>query len=172
MPHENVYYSYTVIRKGKRPGKPQELVDNDPLLSTHATGENASEILLENDDAVDGTSTSGLELVNPEPLSEQDRARLPNPGDSLSLETERQQFERKYKEEESDINLQDHLKRSSYHWRRIIYSPMKGSGHVTIDACTPKGVFIAAFCRAQAEFSLRDHCQTCNTTLSRKTRIL
>jgi ribosomal protein RSM22 (predicted rRNA methylase) len=31
------------------------------------------------------------------------------------------------------------LRLSSYHWRRTIYPPMKGSGHVTLDCCTPRG---------------------------------
>jgi hypothetical protein len=84
---------------------------------------------------------SGIEVLNPEPLRADDKREYPQVEDALSLETERQRFERKYREEEGDEALKEHLRLSSYHWRRTVYSPMKGSGHVTLDTCTPQGWF-------------------------------
>lgn len=137
IPYENSYYSYVVIKKGKRPSKPQEFVKAAPPPSIEV----AEETLQEDEQVSVGreASNSGLELVYPDQLNEEERARLPNAGDTLSLETERQQVERKYRAEQEDMELQEHIRQSSYHWRRIIYSPMKASGHVTMDACTPTG---------------------------------
>lgn len=84
----------------------------------------------------------GVELVDPEPLREDDKGEYPDPGDTLSLETERQEVERKYRVDAADSALQEHLRLSSYRWRRTIYPPMKGSRHVTLDCCTPKGTIM------------------------------
>ena len=50
-----------------------------------------------------------------------------------SMEGERQESQK------ADHEELERLKQESYHWRRIIYNPMKGSGHITMDTCTPKG---------------------------------
>jgi hypothetical protein len=93
-------------------------------------------------DAAKSNQENGVEVVDPEPLSEYDKGEYPDPGDAFSLETERQEAERKYLAEAADTALQEHLRLSSYHWRRTIYPPMKGSGHVTLDCCTPRGTFL------------------------------
>jgi ribosomal protein RSM22 (predicted rRNA methylase) len=88
---------------------------------------------------------SSLELIHPEPLGVDGSNENPDPGESAAMETERQETEKRYKREISDAALQEHLRLSSYHWRRTIYPPMKGSGHITFDTCTPKGTLIKTY---------------------------
>jgi hypothetical protein len=93
-------------------------------------------------DAAGPKQEDAIEVVDPEPLGDDDQGEYPDPGHALSLETERQEVERKYQAEAADTALREHLRLSSYHWRRTIYPPMKGSGHITLDCCTPRGTFL------------------------------
>ena len=65
------------------------------------------------------------------------------------MESGRQESERIFREQEADRVELERLKQESYYWRRIIYSPMKGSGHITIDTCTPRGEGLAKPSRPQ-----------------------
>lgn len=55
------------------------------------------------------------------------------------MESEQRVVERIFLEHEADQEELERMRQESYHWRRILYSPMKGSGHITMDTCTPKG---------------------------------
>jgi len=61
------------------------------------------------------------------------------PRSEYSVESERQAVERIPREQEAEQDELERLKQESYHWRRIIYNPLKGSGHITMDTCTRKG---------------------------------
>ncbi|PVF99847.1 Rsm22-domain-containing protein [Serendipita vermifera] len=141
--YEDTYYSYVVIQRGRRPEKPLEPFQGIRRIAQAETepavteGEISAESISVQEHEMHGSS--GLEVVNPEPLRADDKREYPQVEDALSLETERQRFERKYREEEADETLKEHLRQSSYHWRRTVYSPMKGSGHITLDTCTPQG---------------------------------
>jgi len=117
---EDVTYSYVVVRRGERPFKPlsssgppadETRVPEETVLTAHA-------------DHVDGDPGEPVLKL----------ARL-----EYSMEGERQEAERIFREQEADQKELERLKQESYHWRRIIYNPMKGSGHITMDTCTPKG---------------------------------
>ena len=60
-----------------------------------------------------------------------------------SMESGRQESERIFRKQEANREELERLKQESYHWRRIIYNPMKGSGHITMDTCTPRGERLA-----------------------------
>jgi Mitochondrial small ribosomal subunit Rsm22 len=119
---------------------PQSLLTT---LETSLHGEDAQGTVIEAGSAPvyheETANDSGLELVHPELLGVDGSNENPDPGESVALETERQEVEKRYKKEMSDAALQERLRLSSYHWRRTIYPPMKGSGHITLDTCTPKG---------------------------------
>lgn len=136
---ENINYSYVVIRRGERPGMPSKLSTTIDTLSevTYQQEKTQAESAPAHED--DHTNPSGLELVHPELLGIDGSNEFPDPGESAAMETERQEAERRYKSEISDSALQEHIRLSSYHWRRTIYPPMKGSGHITFDTCTPGG---------------------------------
>jgi ribosomal protein RSM22 (predicted rRNA methylase) len=111
---EDVAYSYVVIRRGERPFKPLSDKTERPE-ETAPTGYA---------DHVDGEPG--------EPLSKLSRLEY-------SMESERQKSERIFREQEANQEELERLRQESYHWRRIIYNPMKGSGHITMDTCTPRG---------------------------------
>jgi len=138
-PFENISYSYVVIKRGERPKKP-------PLLATGThTQEKGPQTLApeaESPPAYPEWTLNGSDhnLVHPEYLGVDGSNENPDPGESAALRTERQEAEKRYKSEVSDTALQENLRLSSHHWRRIIYPPMKGSSHVTLDTCTPGGM--------------------------------
>ena len=109
-----------MVRRGERPPKPHPsappLVDGmkDPVVPAPTACA----------DHVDGEPG---ELV----------PRLTRAEDSM--ENERQMVNQNFREQEADQEELERLKQEAYHWRRIIYNPMKGSGHITMDTCTPKG---------------------------------
>lgn len=111
-------YSYVVIRRGERPFKPLLSSTGPSLDEMKEPGETAP---TECADHIDGEPG--------EPVSKLTR----------SEESERREAERIFREQEADQEELERLKQASYHWRRIIYNPMKGSGHITMDTCTPKG---------------------------------
>ncbi len=117
---EDVTYSYVVIRRGERPFKP--LLSTGPALDEMKGPEETAPMGCA--DHIDGEPG--------EPVSKLTRLEC-------SMETERQEAERIFREQEADQEELERLKQESYHWRRIIYNPMKGSGHITMDTCTPKG---------------------------------
>ncbi|KAG8760224.1 37S ribosomal protein S22 [Serendipita sp. 396] len=137
---EDVYYSYTVIKRGRRPLKPAPL----PLSFSSKTldeDRSSSDDAARSDHTDDYTTVQGdgIEVVDPEPVTPKDKGGDPDIGDVLLLESERQETERRYKAESTDRVLQEYLRQSSYYWRRTVHNPMKASGHVTLDTCTPNG---------------------------------
>ena len=116
-------YSYVVIRRGERPFK--------PLLST---GPPLDEMKEPEETAPTG-SADHIDGEPGEPVSKSTRSEY-------SMGSERQEAERIFREQEADQEELERLKQESYHWRRIIYNPMKGSGHITMDTCTPKGEWL------------------------------
>jgi ribosomal protein RSM22 (predicted rRNA methylase) len=37
--------------------------------------------------------------------------------------------------------LRDQLRREAYQWPRLVFPPLKKSGHIILDACTAEGMF-------------------------------
>lgn len=116
---EDVTYSYVVIRRGERPLKPLPLA---PTVGKMEGPERPVPTVY--GDHVDGEPG--------EPVPKLTRSEY-------SIETERQMVEGISRTGREEL---ERLKQESYHWRRIIYNPMKGSGHITIDTCTPKGEYL------------------------------
>ncbi|KAG8834787.1 37S ribosomal protein S22 [Serendipita sp. 399] len=135
---EDVHYSYVVIKRGRRPLKPAPLpLPNVYRSESRVSNETEPSTTFAAEDP--GAQGDGIEVVDSEPVTSEDKTEYPYDGDAFSLESERQEVERKYKAESNDPVLQEFLRQSSYYWRRTIYNPMKGSGHVTLDTCTPNG---------------------------------
>jgi hypothetical protein len=139
---EKINYSYVVIRRGERPALPEQ--SPSVAVETPSPEEDIQTTIMASEPPTlhhkEMAGDSGIELVHPELLGVDGSNENPDPGESVALETERQEAEKRYKREISDAGLQEHLRLSSYHWRRTIYPPMKGSGHITFDTCTPKGM--------------------------------
>jgi ribosomal protein RSM22 (predicted rRNA methylase) len=119
---EDVTYSYVVIRRGERPLKPASST-RLPVDESEAS---------EPDETAPTAYPDHVDSEPGEPVP-----KVPQP--EYSMGTERQLVESISREREADQEELERLRLESYHWRRIIYSPMKGSGHITMDTCTPKG---------------------------------
>lgn len=139
--YEDVQYSYVVVRRGARPPLPKRLAYYPSMMTSNPIRQDKRSDVPSVDtlEHAPADSSDGIEIVHSEPLNQDDKGIYPDEGDALPLETERQGMERIYQTEAADTVLQEHLRQSSYSWRRIIYSPMKRSGHVTMDTCTPNG---------------------------------
>ena len=47
-----------------------------------------------------------------------------------------------FNKDETNTNLSYLLQTSAYHWPRIVYPPLKRSGHIILDTCTPEGLLL------------------------------
>jgi len=41
----------------------------------------------------------------------------------------------------SPAELEEHLRQEAYRWPRLVFSPLKKSGHIILDSCTAEGIF-------------------------------
>ena len=37
------------------------------------------------------------------------------------------------------VNIEESLRKHAYHWPRLVFPPLKRSGHIILDSCTPSG---------------------------------
>ncbi|EIN14400.1 Rsm22-domain-containing protein [Punctularia strigosozonata HHB-11173 SS5] len=125
--HEDVGYSYVVVRRGVRPGfgahEPKRgrlgLVGKRALQSDLARLQQMqpAELIVDSDNSHIRTRAS------------EDSDRLAAIRDvSEALETE-----------DFAEDIASALRREAYNWPRLIFPPLKRSGHIIIDACTPQG---------------------------------
>jgi ribosomal protein RSM22 (predicted rRNA methylase) len=114
---EDMKYSYVVIRRGPRPlvSHPIEVAQAipSPIVQRRLVESEASES--EADDVVHLTwdESQSADLST-------DQATIPLSERGLS-------------------RTDEDLRANSYHWPRIIYPPMKRSGHIILDTCTKEG---------------------------------
>lgn len=47
----------------------------------------------------------------------------------------------------SSEELQTALRSEAYHWPRLVFPPLKKSGHIILDGCTAEGLFLARMIR-------------------------
>ncbi|KAH9081796.1 Rsm22-domain-containing protein [Lactarius deliciosus] len=114
--HEDTGYSYVVIRRGPRPKIPDVKVGRLGEVGRRQIqkGAKLAPVELELDDAGSlATSQLADAGVPPEEIAEQ-CAHGPAEIDSL-------------------------LKAESFHWPRLVFPPLKKSGHVVMDVCAPSG---------------------------------
>ncbi|KAF9513878.1 hypothetical protein BS47DRAFT_1343701 [Hydnum rufescens UP504] len=125
--HEDILYSYVVIRRGTRPAAPPSLWDPvvKPQLGTFpGKGKRVlREISREAAGSGDETSNTQIDLEwrhEPETLADQRRR-------------DRHWISKAPPRPEEEIRAE------SFYWPRVIYPPLKRSGHVILDTCTKDG---------------------------------
>lgn len=119
--HEDVGYSYVVIRRGTRPSAPRNTevgrlgqVGKEELAKSH-------------------TKSLQRELVeSDEPMPEIHQEAEPVVATDVKPEPEAR----------SPEELENALILESHNWPRLVFPPMKRSGHVILDCCTPEGALI------------------------------
>jgi ribosomal protein RSM22 (predicted rRNA methylase) len=47
----------------------------------------------------------------------------------------------------AEAEVEEHLRKEAYHWPRLVYPPIKRSGHVLMDTCHPSGESDLGSCR-------------------------
>jgi len=116
--HEDIGYSYVVIRRGPRPSIPDVKVGRlGEVRRQQLQLEEAKRPLLE------------LELEDGSPQA------IPTPTIS-----------RKFPDESiephghSAAEMESLIKAEAFHWPRLISPPLKKSGHVVMDVCSPSGL--------------------------------
>jgi len=119
--HEDVRYSYVVIQRGPRPEMVQTKVGRLGLVGTRAAEslakKNAPVRQLHLFDASAEKSPSEVEANDASPA-----VVAAN-------------------EEHSPEEVEKLLRQEAYHWPRLIFPPMKKSGHIILDGCTAEGLF-------------------------------
>ena len=110
--HEDIHYSYVVIRRGARP----EATGKSLGLERKLSAEELEEVIAGRRNVwVDG---EGGEMV-------------------LSREAE---IEAPEEDGMNDEELRGHLRLDAYTWARLVVPPIKRAGHIILDTCTSEGM--------------------------------
>jgi ribosomal protein RSM22 (predicted rRNA methylase) len=120
--HEDIGYSYVVIRRGHRP------------VSTTV---NSGRIGAVGRSALVKESASRLPMKELQLHSENQESQAETGAESL--ENERGTVSVSDVEAQSPEALQESLRLEAYGWPRLVFPPLKRSGHIIIDSCTPEG---------------------------------
>ena len=116
--HKDIGYSYVVIQRGSRP----------PLNSnSHAVGK-AGPISYE--EAQKDTKRSALVLY-PD-------AQTKNTPECTRIAKLRR-WSWNNGNPQTPVNIERSPRGSAYHWPRLVFPPIKCSGHIILDSCTPSG---------------------------------
>lgn len=119
--HEDIGYSYVVIQRGPRPPfdpDSREVGMAGPISSEEAEKEaRASPLVLFPDtDANEEHIRAQEEILQAVEMSSEQREIPDNPA-----------------------NIEGSLRKHAYHWPRLVFPPLKRSGHIILDSCTQDG---------------------------------
>ncbi|PPQ72470.1 hypothetical protein CVT24_003094 [Panaeolus cyanescens] len=115
--HEDIGYSYVVIRRGPRP-----LPVNSMVGRVGTIGKRAS----------DKARLANAPLKELHVYSEGDAAQL--------LVPEQQETNISVTEKVlTPTEVEEQLRQEAYHWPRLVFPPLKKSGHIILDSCTAEG---------------------------------
>lgn len=117
--HEDIHYSYVVIRRGRRP----DFVDTS-VGRIGGIGKQVMEKEKLNSPAKELEIHSESNANSIIPISQR-------------VHTEQQEVTKM-----TDSELQTQLRKESYRWPRLVFPPLKKSGHIILDACTVEGMHL------------------------------
>ena len=117
--HEDIGYSYVVIRRGSRP----------PFdLDSHSVGK-MGQISYE-----EVQKDRSALVLYPDTHANEEHIRAQEE-DIQATETAMEQRD----PPDSPTNIEGSLRKHAYHWPRLVFPPLKRSGHIILDSCTPSG---------------------------------
>ncbi|GJE86251.1 Rsm22-cox11 tandem protein [Phanerochaete sordida] len=124
--HEDVGYSYVVIRRGTRPERPQGKfgrigdIGRRELDKIAAAQASMPELVIDGDDIVPDKPSRSLakSLADPSLIVDPTEADM------------------------TPDQVEDSLRLEAYHWPRVVFPPLKRSGHIVIDSCAAEGNII------------------------------
>ncbi|KAJ3532591.1 hypothetical protein NMY22_g7683 [Coprinellus aureogranulatus] len=121
--HEDVPYSYVVIQRGPRPENPGTKLGRMGLVGVREIEDQAAK-------AEKASPMKQLSLFDEQP--EPSSSTSPQlPMEVASKETSCDEW--------TSAELDMSLREEAYYWPRLIVPPLKKSGHVILDSCTPEG---------------------------------
>ena len=124
--HENMDYSYVVIRRGPRPAQVSAKVGRVGDIGLRELAKQAA----------DSAPMTHLSLASDQ-------------HDATELLYEESSHEAEFSEASSadhelaSSEVASALRREAYSWPRLIFPPIKRSGHIILDVCHPQGMFAA-----------------------------
>ena len=149
--HEDIQYSYVVIQRGPRPDRVNTnvgrvgQVGKRALAVSRLSKKPIKELEVHTEDSGSAPNLSKAELPQT-PL---------DPDHELSL---------------SEVQTQ--LRLEAYQWPRLIFSPLKKSGHIILDACTVDGMSCPPDFHTLAHRNIRQNNATHHSKVSRKATFL
>ncbi|KAL4070558.1 mitochondrial small ribosomal subunit Rsm22-domain-containing protein [Scleroderma citrinum] len=121
--HEDMGYSYVVVQRGLRPDAMAEPVGRIGAVGKDAMERQAlthsAQVYVSDADAIDAAKATSLPHGDVNTPLNPVRAQTLQPMAATDLE--------------------EALRREAYGWPRLVFPPLKRSGHIIIDACTPEG---------------------------------
>lgn len=111
-----MYYSYVVLRRGSRPDSVNTSVGRTGGIGKRVIEKAKKELPLKELEIHEEGFNSMISISQ----------ELPAPTSSDV--------------ELTDSELQSQLRREAYQWPRLVFPPLKKSGHIILDACTAEGV--------------------------------
>ncbi|KAF8167449.1 mitochondrial small ribosomal subunit Rsm22-domain-containing protein [Crassisporium funariophilum] len=120
--HEDMEYSYVVIQRGARPDPVRTDIGRIGNVGRRAINAEFAKVPMKELEVQPALSDSGAE----------DTAGISRPAQppstSLSID-----------ETLAPSEVQTQLRLEAYHWPRLVFPPLKKSGHIILDSCTPEG---------------------------------
>jgi ribosomal protein RSM22 (predicted rRNA methylase) len=127
--HEDVGYSYVVVRRGERPAQPEGA---KPIGRLGQVGkrELAKQI-------------AAQVKANPPVLREESLSEVPRQDTRVDAtqvnEDSSETLSAAVRADNAPDDLHAVLRQEAYTWPRLVFPPLKRSGHVILDVCTPQG---------------------------------
>ena len=154
--HEDIGYSYVVIRRGARPAPADTKSGRVGEIGKRERGKIAQQ-------------TPMVELTVDGEHSETDAAVGVAAGPSTTAENATDVAN----VPDADDKLEAALRTEAYHWPRLVFPPLKRSGHIILDGCTAQGVRSVSFSFLMTLISLnRQNHANDNSEISGQTAIL
>ena len=125
--HEDIGYSYVVIQRGPRPSFD---------FNSHEVGKTGS---ISDEEAQKDARTPALVLY-PDTYANEEHIRAQEENiQATEMDTGQQDTP------DSPVNIEKSLRQNAYHWPRLVFPPLKRSGHIILDSCTPSGNALHGF---------------------------
>lgn len=140
--HEDIRYSYVVIQRGPRPADPGTALGRVGLVGMREARDKAAKA--EKDSPLQQLSLFDEAPATTEPAPAPSTAASKEPVEASEAPAPQSELPSEISEEaradESTLGeLYILLREEAYYWPRLIVPPLKKSGHVILDSCTPEG---------------------------------
>lgn len=125
--HEDIEFSYVAIRRGLRPSAIGEgsSTQMGSVGRVGAVGREEAERIKQKEERVTKELMLDADHID---FRHETETSGHTPADVVLAEDP----------EEVEIALRN----EAFHWPRLVFPPLKKSGHIIIDACTPEGLFV------------------------------